>query len=113
MPVGDPVDLADIIEELDPSQRAAVFHELNVEHASDTLEEIDEEHVEDILSEITPEARQETEKLLAYEPDSAGGVRGLRPLRYEKRIARNRFILLVIILLVILLGVFSIFLHNH
>ena len=35
----DPVDLADIIEELDPSQRAAVFHELNVEHASDTLEE--------------------------------------------------------------------------
>jgi hypothetical protein len=44
---------------------------------------------------------------------AAGGVRGLRPLRYEKRVARNRFILLVIILLVILLGVFSIFLHNH
>jgi len=44
---------------------------------------------------------------------AAGGVRGLRPLRYEQRVARNRFILLVIILLVILLGVFSIFLHNH
>jgi hypothetical protein len=44
---------------------------------------------------------------------AAGGVHGLRPLRYEKRVARNRFILLVIILLVILLGVFSIFLHNH
>jgi hypothetical protein len=44
---------------------------------------------------------------------AAGGVRGLRPLRYEKRVARNRFIALVIILLVILLGVFSIFLHNH
>jgi hypothetical protein len=44
---------------------------------------------------------------------AAGGVHGLRPLRYEKRVARNRFILLVIILLVVLLGVFSIFLHNH
>jgi hypothetical protein len=44
---------------------------------------------------------------------AAGGVRGLRPLRYEKRVARNRFIALVIILLVVLLGVFSIFLHNH
>jgi hypothetical protein len=44
---------------------------------------------------------------------AAGGVRGLRPLRYEKRVARNRFILLVIILLVVLLIVFSMFLHNH
>ena len=44
---------------------------------------------------------------------AAGGVRGLRPLRYEKRVARNRFIALVIILLVILLGVFSMFLHSH
>jgi hypothetical protein len=44
---------------------------------------------------------------------AAGGVRGLRPLRYEKRVARNRFIALVIVLLVILLGVFSIFLHNR
>jgi len=44
---------------------------------------------------------------------AAGGVRGLRPLRYEKRVARNRFIALVIILLVILLGLFSIFLRNR
>jgi hypothetical protein len=44
---------------------------------------------------------------------AAGGVRGLRPLRYEKRVARNRFIALVILLLVVLLIVFSMFLHNH
>ena len=44
---------------------------------------------------------------------AAGGVRGLRPLRYEKRVARNRFIALVIALLVVLLGILSIFLHNH
>ena len=44
---------------------------------------------------------------------AAGGVRGLRPLRYEKRVARNRFVALVIFLLVVLLGILSIFLHNH
>ena len=32
---------------------------------------------------------------------AAGGVQGLRPLRYEKRVARNRFIVLVIFLFVI------------
>ena len=37
-----------------------------------------------------------------------GGVQGLRPMRYEKRVARNRFILLVIVLFLILLGVISV-----
>ena len=35
---------------------------------------------------------------------AAGGVQGLRPLRYEKRVARNRFIFFAGILFVILLG---------
>jgi hypothetical protein len=44
---------------------------------------------------------------------AAGGVHGLRPLRYEKRVARNRFIVLVVVLFLILLGVISIFVHNR
>lgn len=36
-----PVDLADILEELDNEQRVKIFNELDAEHASDTLEEID------------------------------------------------------------------------
>src|ERR1700733_5684040 len=39
---------------------------------------------------------------------AAGGVHGLRPMRYEKRVARNRFILLVVVLFLILLGVISV-----
>lgn len=35
---------------------------------------------------------------------AAGGVQGLRPLRYEKRVARNRFIALVIVVSVVLFG---------
>ena len=44
-------------------------------------------------------------KLVSYL--AAGGIQGLRPLRYEKRVARNRFIALVIVLFVVLLGVIA------
>ncbi len=33
---------------------------------------------------------------------AAGGIQGLRPLRYEKRVARNRFIFFVVFLIVVL-----------
>ena len=36
-----PVDLADILEELDRPERVALFNELEPEHASDTLEEVE------------------------------------------------------------------------
>ena len=44
---------------------------------------------------------------------AAGNVHGLRPMRYEKRVARNRFILLVVVLILISLGVISLFVKNH
>lgn len=40
---------------------------------------------------------------------AAGGIQGLRPLRYEKRVARNRVLLLVIILFLTLLGIALVF----
>jgi hypothetical protein len=44
---------------------------------------------------------------------AAGGVHGLRPLRYEKRVARNRFIVLVIGVTLGLLGLFILFWPKH
>ncbi|HEY6218770.1 MAG TPA: magnesium transporter, partial [Gemmatimonadaceae bacterium] len=41
---------------------------------ADVLEELDEEQVEEILSEIPTEQRKETETLLSFEPDTAGGL---------------------------------------
>lgn len=46
-------------------------------------------------------------KLVSYL--AAGGIQGLRPLRYEERIARNRFMLLVGILFLLLLGILTVF----
>lgn len=43
---------------------------------------------------------------------AAGSIQGLRPLRYEKRVARNRFVVLVILLILVLLGFFKVFLAH-
>ena len=43
---------------------------------------------------------------------AAGGVQGLKPLRYEKRIARNRVLVLALVLFAILLGTLLIFLRR-
>lgn len=50
-------------------------------------------------------------KLVSYL--AAGGIQGLRPLRYEKRVARNRFILLVAFLFLILLGLVAVFVRRR
>ena len=42
---------------------------------------------------------------------AAGGVQGLRPLRYEKRVARNRVIALAMLLLAILFGLLFTYIH--
>jgi hypothetical protein len=44
---------------------------------------------------------------------AAGGVQGLRPMRYEKRVARNRLLVLVIGLFLLLLGILSMLLRNR
>ena len=44
---------------------------------------------------------------------AAGGVQGLRPLRYEKRVARNRVIVLATVLFVILLGTLLLYLKHR
>jgi CBS domain-containing protein/sporulation protein YlmC with PRC-barrel domain len=50
-----PVDVADILEKMEPEQRVAVFDELDTSHASDTLEEIDPRVQRMILSSLSKE----------------------------------------------------------
>jgi hypothetical protein len=44
---------------------------------------------------------------------AAGGVHGLRPLRYEKRVARNRLLVLSAALFLLLLGIILFFARNY
>jgi hypothetical protein len=43
---------------------------------------------------------------------AAGSIKGLRPMRYEKRVARNRVIAMTIILVVVVWGVIAAF-YRH
>ncbi len=52
-----------------------------------------------------------TSKLVSYL--AAGSIHGLPPLRYERRIARNRFLALFALLLAILWGLVSFYLQNR
>ena len=82
-----PVDrAADVLEYLNEELRTEILETMNVRQAAelvtemtpddraDALEDLEEGSAEDILSEIPAAERAETEKLLAYEPDSAGGL---------------------------------------
>jgi cell division protein FtsB len=50
-------------------------------------------------------------KLLSYL--AAGNIQGLRPLRYEKRVARNRFVALALVLVIVLFGLFCFLARRH
>jgi hypothetical protein len=50
-------------------------------------------------------------KLVSYL--AAGGIQGLRPLRYERRVQRNRFIVFAGFLLLVLLGLALVFFHHR
>lgn len=92
----DPVDLADILEELDPAQRLAVFGELDTEHASDTLEEIGpsvqrqlvaqlrKERVAQLINEMTP--AQAADVLSALPANEAEDILALLDGKYLKKI---------------------------
>src|SRR6478672_9696985 len=64
----------EFLEAITPRQAAELVTQMTPDERADALEEIDEEHAGEILSEIPAIERQETEKLLAYEPDTAGGL---------------------------------------
>ena len=65
---------SELLEQLPPEQAAALVSQMTPDDRTDVLEEMDEEAAEDIVSELPAEAREETERLLKYEPDSAGGL---------------------------------------
>lgn len=64
----------EIIEEMSAVEAAGLVTAMTPDDRADTLEELDEEHAEEILSEIPAEQRRETEQLLSFEPDTAGGL---------------------------------------
>lgn len=82
-----PVDLADIIEELDHSQRLAVFNELDTELASDTLEEIEPRVQRDLISSLEDE--KVVELINDMTPAQAADVLAILPSNDADEILEN------------------------
>jgi magnesium transporter len=72
-----PVDLADILEELDSKQRLAIFNELEPEHASDTLEEVEPRVQRELLGSI--EKERAAELINEMSPAQAADVLAVLP----------------------------------
>jgi len=64
----------EVLETMSTRQAAELVTEMTPDDRADALEGLEEESAEEILSEIPAAERAETEKLLAYEPDTAGGL---------------------------------------
>jgi magnesium transporter len=64
----------EVIEAMDTTEAAELVTQMKPDDRADTLEELDEAQAEEILSEIPSEQRRETETLLSFEPDTAGGL---------------------------------------
>lgn len=64
----------EVLETMSVRQAAELVTEMTPDDRADTLEGLEEETSEEILSEIPAAERAETERLLAYEPDTAGGL---------------------------------------
>ena len=64
----------EILETMSARQAAELVTEMTPDDRADALDDLEEESAEEILSEIPAAERAETEKLLGYEPDTAGGL---------------------------------------
>ena len=85
-------DLADLLVELPEDEAAAMIEHLDTERAADVLEEMDIDDAVDVLAELQPSKREEVladmdpeeseemRRLLAYLPDTAGGLMNPDPL---------------------------------
>jgi magnesium transporter len=65
---------AEFLEHVSSEQAAEIISEMTPDDRADVLETLEEETADDILSDLPDKARQETERLLQYEPDTAGGL---------------------------------------
>lgn len=64
----------DLLEAMSTEQAVAIVSQMTPDDRADILEELEEETADEILHDLPDAERQETERLLQYEPDSAGGL---------------------------------------
>jgi CBS domain-containing protein len=77
LPEIHPVDLADILEELGPTERLVIFNALETEHASDTLEEIEPRVQRELISSL--DTKRAAELINDMSPAQAADILAVLP----------------------------------
>ncbi len=65
---------SEVLEAMDPGLAAILLARMTPDERADALVEMDEEAADEILEAIPERERAETERLLQYEPETAGGL---------------------------------------
>jgi magnesium transporter len=63
-----------VLEEFTAQEAAEIVAEMTPDERADALDELDEETADEILQELEPAEKAETERLLQYDPYTAGGL---------------------------------------
>lgn len=64
----------DVLESLHPDEAAQIIAEMSPDDAADVLDELEEGHRDVLLNSLTHEDAEELRRLLAFDPDTAGGI---------------------------------------
>ena len=64
----------ELLENLDPDTAAGIVGEMSPDDAADVLDELDEDHSDVLLSKLESEDAEEIRNLMAFNPETAGGV---------------------------------------
>jgi magnesium transporter len=70
----DPELRSTLVEEIPTEQAAALVSQMSPDERTDLLEELPADVAAEIVTELPDQAREETEQLLRYEADTAGGL---------------------------------------
>src|SRR5687768_16117678 len=65
---------AELMEQIPTAQAAALVSQMSPDERTDLLDEMDADVADEIVSELPQKAREETEHLLTFDPDTAGGL---------------------------------------
>lgn len=77
----------DVLEQLAPDEAAAIISEMSPDDAADVLDELEEDHRDTLLNTLTREDAEELRRLLAFDPETAGGIMNTEIIMLEQDIS--------------------------
>lgn len=82
----------DILEHIDAERAAHLVGEMSPDDAADILDELEEEHSDSLLSKLESEDAEEIRTLMAFDPETAGGIMNTEILILEEHLTADEAI---------------------